>query len=126
METTQPSNRDRPPVSSFVRLGFAFLGAPLAWSAQFLVRYGLVTIVCDSGWTVLLYLTTLVAALVGAGAGVVGWQIWRRARETTEVQRLDTAARQGFLGFTSILMSGFFTLIILVEGVPPLVLDACA
>lgn len=126
MSQVRPHARDRSNQVGSLRLWYAILGGPAAWTAHLLVSYGFVYVACGTGWIFLLYLTTLVAATMALGAGVVAWRIWRPSHHGEQALRLRSVARQGFMGFLGLLMSILFFVIILVEGVPPLVLGPCA
>lgn len=100
-------------------LWFGLLGGPAAWTAHLLISYGLVYVVCGTGGSLLLYLTTLVTAAIAAAAGIVAWRLWRRPQTATE-ENAAVAARNGFAGFLGVLLSGLFLLVIVAEGLPPL------
>lgn len=105
-------------------LWFGILGGPAAWSAHLLVSYGFVYVVRGTGWVFLLHLTTLVTALVALAAGIAAWRGWRHPSAEDKAEMPDVAARRAFMGYTGLLLSGLFFLVILVEGTPPLFLDA--
>lgn len=106
-------------------LWFGILGGPAAWSAHLLVSYGLVYVVRGGGPVFLLYLTTLLTALIALAAGFAAWRGWRHHPEHGDgEERADEAARRSFMGYTGLLLSGLFFLVILVEGTPPLFLSA--
>ncbi len=116
-------------MSTFERLGspmlwFGILGGPMAWSAHLLVSYGLVYVVRGTGWAFLLHLTTLTTALVALAAGIAAWRGWRHPPAENRAEMPDVAARRRFMGYIGLLLSGLFFLVILVEGTPPLFLDA--
>lgn len=104
-------------------LWFGVLGGPAAWTAHLLVSYGLVYVVRGGGPVLLLHLTTLVTALVALAAGFAAWRGWR-PHPDNEAQDANVAGRRAFMGYTGLLLSGLFFLVILVEGTPPLFLNA--
>lgn len=101
---------------------FAFLGGPVAWAAHLLVVYGIVYLPC--GWRLpLLLLATGLFALVAIAAGLVAWGKVKGspARDTDALK----GGRNRFVGIAGLLNSSLFLLIILAQGVPPLVLGTC-
>jgi TRAP-type C4-dicarboxylate transport system permease small subunit len=126
MDTTMQPERPHTPTLS-QRFGgpsvwFAFLGGPLAWTAHLLISYGLVYVPCAVRLPLLL-LGTLVMAAVAIAAAVVSWRFIQRspAQETDA----PMGGRNRFVGYAGLLNSILFLLIILAQGVTPLVLGGC-
>ena len=115
------------------RLWFSFLAGPVVYSLYFLVVYTLGEFGCLSGlqyvglfgWsTIRLGVTvlTIVAALVTLGVGVVSFRKWRQIRQ--ELEAHDEGYPQ-FMLFVGTWLNGFFTVIILLTGVPMLLGSYC-
>jgi putative membrane protein len=118
-------------------IAFGFLGGIVAWTLHLAVSYALVPFVCGTGREWLLHLLTGAAAGVAAVATGVAWDARRRIGESagtdvrgggepTDEPALRARRVQGFLAFSGILLSGFFLLLIVVEGLPALLArDPC-
>lgn len=109
-------------------LWFGLLGAPLAWTAQLIVGYGVTEADCGAGgmrwgidtvdWEVALTAATATVALA-AGIGA-GWLL----RE----KRLDNADPRGrieFMASGGLLVSGVFLVLILLGGIGSFYLQPC-
>jgi hypothetical protein len=114
----------RPPVSLPV-LWFAFLGGPAGWTAHLLASFPLVPVACDMGTNALLNAITAVTALVCAAAAVTGWIALRRLPAGQPGTVGDPFGRARFMARAGIILGIFFTFVTLVEGLPPLLHDAC-
>lgn len=115
---------------SEVGLWFGALGGFTAWAAHLGVSYALVPYVCGTGREWALHLATAALAAVAATATGVAWRARSRlgedgggAGDGEEAGR--KLGRQRFLAVGGILLSGFFLGLILVEGLPALIMDAC-
>ena len=126
MDTTTQPKRAQPP-TLYERFGspgvwFAFLGGPAAWTAHLLGSYGLVYVPCAVRLPSLLLLT-FVTAVIAIAAAVVSWRfIQQSPAEETDA---PMAGRNRFVGYAGLLNSILFLLIILAQGVTPLVLGGC-
>ena len=100
------------------------LGGLIAWSAQLLVSYALIPLVCASGALVLLHLVTLVTALAALAAGLVAWQVWEQPSGGASGRRPSEARR--FLGLGGVLLDALFLALILAGGAASFVLSPCA
>ncbi len=117
-------------------LWFGLLGGHIAWSLQLLVGYYLVSLACAGGFAgaqvlgvgafdLLIWLLTLVAALVALGAGVIAWKSWRRTGVGGHLETGGPAGRSGFMALAGVLLDGLFVLIILTGGIALLGLEPC-
>lgn len=109
---------------------FAFLGPALAWTLHFLVIYFLVALYCTTGGgdvTAVILAATAVFAAVSVAAGVVGYRAWTRERGGQGWAEAVTGGAQwsSFLLVMGVLSSVLFTLLIVLEGLPPLFVPAC-
>ena len=121
-----PVRTDRVPVRTGA-LWFALLGGPLAWTAHLLASYPLVSLACRSGSTTHLNLITAATALLSAAAALTGWMAWRRLRvaEGAEGPDHETHRRAGFMAIAGAVLGTFFVYVIVVEGLPPVLMDPC-
>jgi hypothetical protein len=96
-------------------LWFAMLAGPLAWSAHSLASSALVSAACSVGaWP--LDLITVVCELLALGGLVAA----------VRLPRAQLGPGGAFLVGTSLLVDGFFAVVVLIEGAPSLVLNPCA
>lgn len=110
---------------------FCLLGPPLAWTLHFLVIYFLVALYCTTGRSSVVVETGIATVLAGGAsvwAGVVGFRGWRRHRGREPL----LAALSGqidagtFLLIMGILGAAYFTVLIVLEALPPLFVPTCA
>jgi hypothetical protein len=112
-------------------LWFGFLGGAAAWKLQLMVNYMLVPYACWHGLSITIHLASLATLLVAAGAGWVSYGRWRETGgdpfgsgdENVEVS--STVARSRFMTVSGLLMSGFFSLLIVGQWIPNLLLSPC-
>jgi putative membrane protein len=112
-------------------LWYGVLGGTVAWIAHLGASYAVVPWVCQTGGEWVLHALTVVMAVVAATATAAAAWTWRRAHrpiravegddgEGTEVPVVP-AQLQGFLGLFGAFLSGFFLVLIVVEGLPALI-----
>ena len=132
-DTEQRSYRD-------IGLGRAWFGlaaGPLVWALYHMLVYAVVSLACKwnmfqwqvlglSGARFILIALTLVSVGVVAYAGWLSWRGWQRLRGETTREGDPPGGRFSFMAFLGLLLSGLFTVTIVVTGVPALVLDLCA
>jgi hypothetical protein len=119
-------------------LWFGLLAGPIAWSIYFLVGYGLTEFVCKLGqlefriWglaalSAIIMGLTLVALLVTLYAGFLAYRNWQRVKEDEpeEVQPSPPEENSRFLALVGLLLSGLFSLVILLTGIPTFFLSPC-
>lgn len=108
---------------------FALLGGPAAWSIHLLASYPLVPLACNTGTTAALNIVTAGTALIAAAAAGTGWWAYRRARRAGAPNAPGAGdaseSRPGFMGLLGLLVALLFTFAILIEGLPPLLVDPC-
>ena len=107
-------------------LWFGFVGGPLAWYLHLNISYALVRLICATGDTLLLHLTTLATLALAVAALVVAWLSWRRLRQPEVTTGSGTLGRSRFLAVGGIALSGFFALILIAAWIPDFLIDPCA
>jgi hypothetical protein len=117
-----------------VLLWFGLLGAPAAWTGQFVIGYWLSEIGCSPGgegglavdaWTVAI---TAVAALLAALAELAAIATFRRTRGARGMGGAEEPPPNGrvhFLATVGIVIAPLFFLIIVMSGVGVAVLQNC-
>ena len=122
---------------SLPKLAFAFLGAPVLWSLHFGTIYVIDTLSCTEGWmgagTAIIVVTVPFAAL-SALSGIIAWRGWRRtepdggeAGADTEFEEMfvEARGRERLLLAVGMMSAVLFTLLIVFEGLAPLVTPLC-
>jgi hypothetical protein len=119
---------------------FHLLGSPIIWGAHFLVSYLWVEAACQAhllvldstilGLTVLSYIVlalTIAAVAATLYVGRSAYHQWQRLRQIPTLNEASHWAVEGeqFMAFSGVLLSGLFTLTILLTGLPALVLRPC-
>jgi hypothetical protein len=130
MMTEDALNTNQPDPRS---LWFSLLGGPIVYSVYFMAVYFLGEVACRvalggvtlfglngiSFWTAIL---TVVAALIAAYGGFTAYRNWQRTRRD-EDQRLEESA--SLMAFIGMWLSGLFTGIIILTGLPALFWPLC-
>jgi hypothetical protein len=127
-------DRVRPALGG-ARHWFALLGASVAWATHFMVSYLLIEAACAAGWqqraplglngvAAAVLLTTLLTLPVAVASALVARRNLQRgaAAEAGE----DAADVDAYLGRAGLLLGALFSLVILAESIPALVLAPCA
>jgi len=133
--TAQPLSIPEPKVRKSL-LWFGVLGPPLAWVAQLFVDYYLSSLRCapgftwvrwvgTSGFTILIVVTTVIAALIAIAAGLGSWATWRKLNTSITETAEGKTGRTAFMALGGMLLSLYFLLLIIVSGVPDAMLG-CA
>lgn len=125
MSVTFPTNR---------RIWFCLLNGPVVYSVYFLIGYLFVEATCEAdlltftlfgldmiSFTVIV-LTVLAAAVTGYGL-FLSLRIWRRTHGVDDPA--DDTGYVPFMAFTGAWMSGLFTVVTVVTGVPALYVVLC-
>lgn len=122
------------------RMALALLGSPVTWIVHFLGTYFIVALWCAATWPglrIAVTLFTIVALAVSVATGVLAFRLWRRgqsalledaepgAPEPWDARMGERGARMSFLAVVALFMATVFTLLILLEGLPALLTQAC-
>lgn len=108
-----------------IALWFGFLGGPAAWYLHLNISYSLVRLICETGDTVLLHLTTFVTLAVALGALLVAVRSWRRLEQPRLTTGSGTAGRSRFLALGGIALSAFFALTLITAWIPDFLIEPC-
>ena len=110
------------------RLWFAFLGGPVAWSAQLLVNYFVVALACHGqlSATLLVHETVTLATGLVALAALLLARSSRHAVAPVSTEGEPPRGRSAFLARTGLLVSALFLGVIAAGALPTLLLPACA
>jgi hypothetical protein len=113
---------ERPAILAQVGL---VLAAPVAWFVQMQTNYTLVGWACAHGSSLVLHAVTVLALAASAGAGLAAWRAWRRFGVEGDDAGGDPAARSRFMAATAALTSAMFFLVILAQGIAPVIQSPC-
>ncbi len=109
-------------------LWFGFLGGAVAWTAQLLGSYFVVTLDCTTGTDLVLvvHLISLVALVVTVLALLVSWRNWRLTGVDDAYGVRTVVPRGGFMALFGIFASGLFGILILFTAVTAFALPQCS
>jgi hypothetical protein len=108
------------------------LTGPIVYALYFIIGYLLVEVACNTGilqttvaglslYAVIVLALTLFAALITLISGLSNFRNWRRRKQASE--ELESAVP--FMVFGGVILSVFFSGLILLTGIPVLVLQSC-
>lgn len=118
----------------------ALLGGPVAWIVHFLGTYFIVALWCAARWggiRVAIAAFTAVMLAVAVAAGALALRLWRRGQdalvsdaepgepESWDARMGERGARMSFLAVVALFMAALFSLLIVLEGLPGLLTQAC-
>lgn len=106
-------------------LWIAWLAGPLAWAIHLSVSYMIVSWVCATGHHVVLHVLTAGTFLMTTGGFLLAWRLWRAGDFRWPDEGGTRLARMQFMAVSGVVLSVLFAMMILMEGVPSLLLDAC-
>ena len=103
------------------------IGAPMVWLTQFVILYALVPYVCHTRKFFSLHLTSAIALVLVAAAGVVCWKEWvetgLKAPQSEDGGRIGATRLSAVVGLIS---SGLSFLLILGQAIATFMVDPCA
>ena len=98
---------------------------PVAWISHQQVSYLLVYWACGSGGMFVFHVLTILLLLL-AGLGVyLAWTAWRHSGPEWADEGGTVSDRSRFLALTGLLLNGLFSLVILAQWLPTLLVDPC-
>jgi hypothetical protein len=95
-----------------------------ASAIQFGLNYLLIYNVCDTDWEISLYVVSIAAVVIAIAADIVAWQSWQRTRRR-DGNATIALERSEFMAYGGVLLSGLFTVLIVMIGVTPIFLSPC-
>ena len=119
---------------STLLLWFGVLGAPAAWTAQFLIGFWLAQVGCDPGgnpglsidaWTVVATVVAALLAVLAELAAIRTFRETRGARGTGGSEEPPPKGRVHFLAIVGMAITPLFFFIIVMSGVGVVVLQNC-
>jgi hypothetical protein len=109
-------------------LWFGFLGGAVAWTAQLLGSYFVVTLGCTTrtGLTLIIHLISLLALIVTALALLVSWRTWQQTGTDEAYGARTVVQRGGFMGLFGLFANALFAILILFTAVTAFALPQCS
>ena len=101
------------------------LTGPIIWFVQMQLKYQMVAPACQSGNQLLLHMIALVALIITAGAGLLGWRLWRETGRELPNEAAGVMPRSRFMAFCGLILSITFFLVIIAQEIPDLFVSAC-
>lgn len=111
--------------TGLVMLWGGVLLAPIAWVLHQQSCYLLVYWACESRQMFVFHLITLVLLLLAGGGTYLAWRCWHGSGPEWADEGGSVADRSRFMALSGLLMSGLFTLVILAQWIPTLMVDPC-
>jgi hypothetical protein len=100
------------------------LGPPVVSALHLAAGWALVLVACHAGSTLPQHAVSAAALVMTLGTAALAVRNWRRVRDL-DPHREPTPGRARFLGFLGLLVSAFFTLVVLAMWLPVFLLSPC-
>lgn len=128
--------KQREPKEGWPSLWLGVLTGPIVYSLHFVAVYLLVETACKArlleytlfglnGISFWVLVVTVVAALISAYSTFTSYREWRRTQRNGEQDAERNEAYQQLMASVGLGFSGFFTIVILLTGLPALFLVVC-
>jgi hypothetical protein len=98
---------------------------PSAWFLHQQLSYILVPWACETGRQFILYLVTLAMLLLALAGGLMARRAWQCLGHDEPDEAGGVLARSRFMAVAGVLSSAMFSLAILAQGIPSVILHAC-
>lgn len=108
-----------------VVLGFAMLGAPIAWALHFNIVYFLVQPVCRLGGEALFHIAGVVALVVVVASAMVAWRAGRKYGGNFSDALEGKGDWRGFVRLYGVASAALFGYAIIYQWTPVFRMDAC-
>jgi hypothetical protein len=106
-------------------LWVGLFAGPVAFLLHLQVGYMLVPWACANGHRFVLYLTMLAALLIAAAGGLSAWRGWQRFGKQWPDGSGGAVPRSRFMAIMGIVLSVFFFITIIAQGIPNFILTPC-
>jgi hypothetical protein len=120
-----PQTNDVSRQRDLLALWTGLLLPPFAWFLHQQLSYMLVLWACATGRQFILHLVTVAMLLLVGAGGVIAWRSWQRTERDGPDKAGDMLLRRRFMAVAGLLSSGMFVLVILAQGIPSFLLNAC-
>ena len=120
----RPEAPPRPQLVSDLALWTSVLGGPIAFLLNLQVNYTMVDWACNTGHDAGLHLAHLISLALAAGAGWLGFALWRRIGGSPDSGG-GSESRSRFLAVLGALGGTLFALSIFAQWITVMVLGSC-
>ncbi len=109
----------------------ALLGGPLAWTLHLFASYFVVAVACATGWggaAATVVVLTVALALAAIATGVFGLRHWRQVQSAASWTHAlnEAGGEEGLLFLVGVMLAALFALLIVMNGLSPLLVPVCA
>ena len=106
-------------------LWVAVLAGPILWLLSFQAKFSWNPWACASQAKLILFLISLVAFLLTAGAGFLAWRQWYALGHQSTVDAGATLSRSRFMALGGLVFSAGFCLVMVAQVIPDLLFEVC-
>ena len=106
-------------------LWVAPLVGPMAWFTDLQFSFSFDRWACDHNNIVPLYLLTALCTLLAASGAAWSWSHWKHARPVSAGEQDGVIPRTRFLSLVSLAVNLLFTIAVVAQAIPKLMLNPC-
>lgn len=106
-------------------LWISILTGPIIWLISFQANFALVPWACIFQGKLALYLVTVFALLVCAASAITAWREWRAVGRELDFEGSGALPRTRMMALSGIVLSVSFSLVILAQAIPEVILREC-
>jgi len=106
-------------------LWIVVLAGPILWLLSFQAKFSWNPWACASQAKLILFLISLAAFLLKAGAGFLAWRQWYALGHQPSVDAGSTLARSRFMALGGLVFSAGFCIVIVAQVIPDLLFEVC-
>ncbi len=106
-------------------LWISVLAGPIVWLCTFQARFTWVPWACTFQAKLVLYLIALLGLLLNGGAALMAWRQWKEMGAVVPGEEGGALPRSRFMALTGIVFSAAFSLVIVAQTIPELILGSC-
>lgn len=103
----------------------ALLGGPIAWAIAFVAKFFLAGWICGWHWKPAVYLVSLLALTLTAGAAWLAWSQWQTLGRGDGGGEAGAIPRARAMAFVALLINGLFFVVIIAGAMPEWLLEGC-
>lgn len=101
------------------------LGGPIIWLVSFEANFALAPWACEFNNKLALFLVTIAGLILVAASGLLAWREWNATGKVWPGEEGGALGRERVMAGAGLLMSAMFFLVIVAQGIPNLLLEAC-
>ena len=101
------------------------LTGPVVWLCSFEARYAWVPWACTFQAKLALYLIALLSLVLNAVAGLIAWRQWKLIGVEAPGETGGAIGRSRFMALGGLVLSASFSLVIVAQTIPEVMLGSC-